>query len=99
MLASILHNVYVDPTVANEYLQRCKNGKWKKENTEAALKCWNFERILKAKTLGQSIPANLTMEDLVKEGSDLSQDVISLDEDYFVFISALMAALLFTLCI
>ena len=68
MLASILQNIYVDPArVANEYLQRCKDGKWKKENTEAAPKYWNLERILEAETLGQSTPANLTMADLIME--------------------------------
>ena len=81
MLASILQNVYVDPArVANEYLQRCKDGKWKKENTEAALKCWNLERILEAETLGQSTPANLIMADLIMEGSDLLQGVILVED-------------------
>ena len=38
MLVSILQNVYIDPEiVAKEYLQRCKSGAWKKENTEEAL--------------------------------------------------------------
>jgi hypothetical protein len=82
MLASILQNVYIDPAlVANEYLRRCKAGMWKKENTEEALKCWNLERVLEAKSLGQSLPAELTMDDLVMEEHDSSQGVILEDED------------------
>ena len=67
--------------MANEYLWRCKAGSWKKENTEEALKCWNLERILEAESLGKTPPADLTMDDLVREESDSSKGVISIDED------------------
>ena len=82
MLASILKNVYVDPElVAKEYLRRCKSGAWKKENNVEALKCWNLERIIEAETFGQSLPEQLTMDDLVQEGNDPSQDGVIEIED------------------
>ena len=48
---------------------------------EEALKCWNLERILEAESLGKTPPADLTMDDLVREESDSSKGVISIDED------------------
>jgi len=68
MLASILPKVYIDREwVAKEYLRRCKAGKWKKENTKDALKCWNLERVLDAELQRMSTPPPLTLEQLVSE--------------------------------
>lgn len=69
MMASILQKVYIDKEwVAKEYLQRCKKGAWKKENTEEALKCWNLERIIDADLMGDSQPLELTIDQLINEG-------------------------------
>ena len=46
---------------------------------------WNLERILKAKYLGQPMPAELTIDDLLMEEIYSSQGVILIDEDLFVF--------------
>ena len=82
MLASILRTVYIDPElVASEYLQRCKVGAWKKENTEDALKCWNLERILESESLGIQMPAELTLDDLVNEERETTEEVVLIDED------------------
>ena len=68
MLSVIINNVYIDNEwVANEYLRRCKNGSWKKENEVASLKCWNLERVIEAEMLGKERPEDLTMEDLLRE--------------------------------
>ena len=87
MLASIINQVYVDPQwVADEYLRRCKNGAWKKENTVAALKCWNFERMMDAQDRGLPEPKEMTLEDFLQEekviqesganeGNDNTEDV------------------------
>jgi hypothetical protein len=49
MLASIIQSVYIDiHWAAQRYIERCKKGSWKKENTEEASKCWNLERIIDA---------------------------------------------------
>jgi hypothetical protein len=64
MLASIIQNVYIDNDwVAQEYIERCKRGSWKKESTEEALKCWNLERIIDAEQQGNDAPSELRMED------------------------------------
>jgi hypothetical protein len=68
MLASIVHTVYSDNVwVAAEYLRRRKAGAWKKENTVEAVTCWNLKCILDAEQLGQPMPEELTMDDLVRE--------------------------------
>ena len=41
---------------------------------EEALKCWNLERIIEAEAFGQPMPEHLTMNDLVMEENDSSQD-------------------------
>ena len=82
MLAFILRTVYIDPElVAKEYLQRCKVGAWKTKNTEDALKCWNLERILDAESYGITLPAELTLDDLVNEERETTEQVIVIDED------------------
>ncbi len=82
MLACILWTVYIDPElVAKEYLQRCKVGAWKTENTEDAFKCWNLERILGAESYGITLPAELTLDDLVNEERETTEQVIVIDED------------------
>ena len=40
---------------------------WKKENTKEALKCWNLERIIDAKSMGVAAPVALTLNDLLNE--------------------------------
>ncbi len=68
MLASIIQSVYIDNHwVAQQYIERCKEGSWKKENTEEALKCWNLERIIDAEQLGKDAPSELKLEDLLNE--------------------------------
>ena len=82
MLACILWTVYIDPElVAKEYLQQCKVGAWKTENTEDALKCWNLERTLDAESYGITLPAELTLDDLVNEERETTEQVIFIDED------------------
>jgi len=40
MLMSLMQNIFIDNNwVANEYLERCKKGKWTKKNDDEALKC------------------------------------------------------------
>jgi len=50
-------------------------------NTEDALKCWNLERILEAESLGITMPAELTLDDLVNEERETTEQVIFIDED------------------
>ena len=83
MLACILWTVYIDlELVAKEYLQQCKIGAWKTKNTEDALKCWNLECILEAESYGITMPAELTLDDLVNEERETAEQVIIIDEDY-----------------
>ena len=66
MLASIVDNAYVDVDfVVKKCLERCKKGTWKKENTEEALKCWNFERVIDAGLRQQREPTMITLEEFV----------------------------------
>ena len=68
MLASIIQSVYIDPEwVANGYLKRYKPGSWKKDDTVEALKCWNLEHILKAKSLVHAKPNALTLDQLISK--------------------------------
>ena len=81
MLAAILLKVYVDVDwVSAEYLKRCKNGTWKKESDEEALKCWNLERIIIAELEGKPHPEELTMDDLLNEGLSTLQNKEEEDE-------------------
>jgi len=68
MLASIIQNVNIDNDwVAQQYIEQDKRGSWKKESTEAALKCWNLECIIDAEQQGKDAPSELKMEDLLNE--------------------------------
>jgi hypothetical protein len=68
MLTLIVQNVFInDNWVANEYLERCKKGKWTKTNDDEALKCWNLERIIDAEEKGMKMPLPLTFNDLLGE--------------------------------
>ena len=58
MLASIIQSVSIDNHwVAQQYIEQCKKGSWKKENTEKALKCWNLECIIDAEQQGKNAPS------------------------------------------
>jgi hypothetical protein len=78
LLASNLPKLYVDKEwVAKEYLRRAKAkaGAWKPENTMAALKCWNLERILDAELHRAPTPPKLSLEELIgeeKEGVEVA---------------------------
>lgn len=88
MLAKIMPKVFIcKEWVAREYIRRCKEGVWKEENLNEALKCWNLERILDAELLGKQVPRELTVEDLLNGGTPSSNgdsesdvDVVTLDE-------------------
>ena len=68
LLESILRNVYIDDEwVAKEYLKRCKEGAWKKENTKDAVKCWNLERVIEAELLGKQAPEPEDFDSFVRE--------------------------------
>lgn len=70
MLSAILPKIYIDRAwVAKEYLKRCKEGAWKKELDEEALKCWNLERIIEAELAGSQPPPAVTMDALLGEAS------------------------------
>jgi hypothetical protein len=64
MLAYIMQSVFIDPKwVADEYLRRCKAGKWSNDSAEDALKCFNFERILDAEVFGMEVPGEISLDD------------------------------------
>jgi hypothetical protein len=64
MLAYIMQIVFIDPKwAADEYLRRCKAGKWSKGSAEDALKCFNFERILDAEVFGLEVPGEIALDD------------------------------------
>ncbi len=68
ILASIIQSVFIDNHwVAQQHIEQCKKGSWKKENTEEALKCWNLERIIDAEQQGKDAPSELKLEDLLNE--------------------------------
>ncbi len=67
-VASIIQSVYIDNHwVAQQYIERCKKGSWKKEATEEALKCWNLERLIDAEQQGKDAPSELKLEDLLND--------------------------------
>ena len=76
MLVSIIQSVDIDNHwVAQQYIEWCKKGSWKKENTKEALKWWNLERIIDAKQQRKDAPSELKLEDLsndkaVREGDN-----------------------------
>ncbi len=66
ILASVIQSVYIDNHwVAQQYIERCKKGSWKKEITEEVLKCWNLESIIDAEQQGMDAPSELKLEDLL----------------------------------
>ena len=72
LLASILNNVYIDDEwVAREYLERCKDGAWKKENTRDAHKCWNLEHVIQAELMGQEAPEDGSFDAFVQNADML----------------------------
>ena len=54
--------------VAKEYLRRCEEGAWKKEDDEYAVSCWNLERVIDAELSGQRPPKqDISLDDLLRE--------------------------------
>jgi hypothetical protein len=75
MLASIIQSVYIDNKwVAQQYIEWCKKGSWKKKNTEEALKCLNLECIIDAEQQGKDAPSELTLEDILNEEGGRASD-------------------------
>ena len=66
MLAAIIPKMYIDlDWVSKEYLRR-----WKKENTDEALQCFNLERIIDAELRGEEAPIEMTLDELLAEGEE-----------------------------
>ena len=57
--------------MAREYLKRCKDGAWKKENTRDAHKCWNLERVIQAEVMGQEVPEDESFDAFVQNADML----------------------------
>ena len=71
MLLCLLQKVYVDKEwVAQEYLSRCKAGRWKASEDEEALKCWNLERIIEAELMAAPEPIDLTMDEFINADTE-----------------------------
>ena len=71
LLADILQKIYIDPRdIAHEYLNRCKAGAWKKENTVESLRCFNLERVIDADAFNQHLPKPLPMQDYLNAYDD-----------------------------
>ncbi len=71
MLRSFVQNVFInDNWVANEYLSRCKKGKWTKQGNDDVLKCWNLERINNAEEMGVETPVEMTLGNLTGENEE-----------------------------
>jgi hypothetical protein len=87
MLASIIQSVYIDNHwVAQEYIEQCKKGSWKKENsTVEALHCWNLERIIDAEQQGKDAPSELRLEYLLNGEAGREGDNAE-DEEEVTFI-------------
>ena len=68
--------------MSNEYtyLKRCKEGAWKKENTKAALKCWNLERVIEAELLGKQAPEPESWDTFVQQALVLDGAAIAVTE-------------------
>ena len=72
LLALILNNIFIDDEwVAREYLKRCKNGAWKKENTRDAHKCWNLEHVIQAELRGQEAPEDESFDAFIQNADML----------------------------
>lgn len=68
MLASIVHEVYIDPEwVAAEYLRRCEGCVWDNKSTTEALKSWNLKRVIHADLRQIDSPEKITMDEFVAE--------------------------------
>jgi hypothetical protein len=68
MLSSIIRSIYIDPKwVAEEYLRRGRQKKWKKLDDEEALKGWNLELEIEAELDNEAYALELTMEDIIGE--------------------------------
>jgi hypothetical protein len=68
MLSSIIQSIYIDPKwVAEEYLRRGRQKKWKTLDDEEALKCWNLELEIEAELDNEAYALELTMEDIIGE--------------------------------
>ena len=68
MLSSIIQSIYIDPKwVAEEYLRRGRQKKWKMLDDEEALKCWNLELEIEAELDNEAYALELTMEDIIGE--------------------------------
>ena len=73
--------------VAKEYLRRCEEEAWKKEDNEDAVKCWNLERGIDAALSGQRPPKqDITSDDLLRElentdKQDNSGDTIEIEDN------------------
>jgi hypothetical protein len=75
MLALIIQSDYShNKWVAQQYIEQCKKGSWKKENTDEALKCWNLECIIDAEQQGKDVPSELTLKDILNEEVGMSSD-------------------------
>jgi hypothetical protein len=68
MLSSIIRSIYIDPKwVAEEYLRRGCQKKWKTLDDEEALKCWNLELEIEAELDNEAYALELTMDDIIGE--------------------------------
>ena len=73
MLTKIIPKVHIDKDwVAPDYLRRCMESVRKEESNNEVLKCWNLERILDAELLGNEMPPELTIDDLMNGSSTTS---------------------------
>ena len=78
MLASIIQSVCIENYwVAQQYIEQCKKGSWKKENTEKALKCWNLEHMIDAEQQGKDTPAELRLEYLLNEEAGRENQLVA----------------------
>ncbi|KAL7482637.1 hypothetical protein ACHAW6_008306 [Cyclotella cf. meneghiniana] len=66
MLTYLMQHVLIDQKwVADEYLRHCKAGKWKKSQTEDALKCFNYKCIIDAIVFGLEVSEEITYDDYI----------------------------------
>ena len=52
--------------MAKEYLKRCKDRAWKKENTRDAHECWNLEHVIQAELMGQEAPEDESFDAFIQ---------------------------------
>ncbi|KAL7518202.1 hypothetical protein ACHAWX_003052 [Stephanocyclus meneghinianus] len=66
MLTYLMQHVFIDQKwVADENLRHCKAAKWKKTQTEDALKCFNYKHIIDAIVLGLEVPEEITYDNYI----------------------------------